>query len=109
MNLAYLPIGITEWSDLPTSTHPGESGAATVRTRQFGDVQLRVVEYSPGYVADHWCDKGHIVYVLAGQLVIEHEHGQKYALTKGASYHVPDEKARHRVRSEQGATIFVVD
>jgi hypothetical protein len=110
MNLSSLTVGVTDWSELPESVHPGESGTATMRMRQFEDIQLRLVVYSANYVADHWCHKGHIVFVVAGQLVIEHERGAKYALTPGTSYHVPDNDGpRHRVFSEGGATIFIVD
>ena len=110
MNLDNLPVGITDWSELPASVHPGESGTATVRMRQLGDIQLRLVVYSTNYIADHWCHKGHIVFVVAGQLVIEHQHGLTYTLRRGASYHVADDDGPpHRVLSENGATIFIVD
>jgi hypothetical protein len=110
MNLSGLTVGITDWSELPASVHPGELGAATMRMRQFDDIQLRLVAYSANYVADHWCHKGHIVFVVAGQLVIEHERGAKYTLTPGISYHVADNDGPpHRVLSESGATIFIVD
>ena len=110
MNLNDLPVGITDWPQIPASTHPGETGMAMMRTRQFGDIQLRVVEYSREYVADHWCHKGHIVFVVSGRLVIEHEGGAAYVLTQGTSYHVADGDGRpHRVLSEEGATVFIVD
>ncbi len=110
MNLDSLSPGMTEWSQVPASRHPGETGVATMRARQFGDIQLRLVEYSPRYVADHWCHKGHIVFVVAGRLVIEHQQGPTYVLAPGTSYHVPDGACPpHRVLSEDGATIFVVD
>ena len=110
MNLDNTPVGITDWSKVPASVHPGEKGNATMRVRQVGDIQLRLVDYSPQYVADHWCHKGHIVFVVAGRLVIEHQHGFKYDLTPGKSYHVADgDGPPHRVLSEDGATIFIVD
>ena len=110
MNLDNLPVGITDWSELTASVHPGESGTATMRTHQLGDIQLRLVDYSTDYVADHWCHKGHIVFVVAGQLTIEHQNSVTYALTQGNSYHVSDDDGPpHRVLSEGGATIFIVD
>ncbi len=110
MRLESFPADATEWSGLPTSLHPGESGVATMRTRRLGEIQLRLVEYSAGYLADHWCGKGHIVFVLEGHLVIEHQDGPAYALTAGMSYHVADSESRpHRVRSQNGGTIFIVD
>jgi quercetin dioxygenase-like cupin family protein len=110
MNLNNFPADITDWSQIPASVDPGETGTATMRTRQLGEIQLRHVEYSPKYIADHWCHKGHIVFVVSGRLVIEHLGGAPYLLTQGASYHVPDgDVPPHRVRSEDGATIFIVD
>ncbi len=109
MKLENLPVGITNWSQVPVSVVPGESGRATVRTRQFGGVQLRLVDYSAGYIADHWCSKGHIVFAVMGDLMIEHQGGPRYTLTPGMSYHVADEGPPHRVLSDAGATIFVVD
>jgi hypothetical protein len=110
MNLVNLPAGITDWSGVPASVHPGASGTATMRTRRFGDIQLRLVVYGANYVADHWCHKGHIVFVVAGKLSIEHQMGLTYTLTTGTSYHVADDEGPpHRVLSENGATIFIVD
>jgi hypothetical protein len=110
MKLENLPLGITDWSRVPASVQPGESGTATARTRQLGDIQVRVVDYSGDYVADHWCRKGHIVFVVAGGLVIEHQDGRRYTLTPGMSYHVADDDGPpHRALSGEGATVFVVD
>ncbi|OYW12811.1 MAG: hypothetical protein B7X34_01515 [Acidobacteriia bacterium 12-62-4] len=110
MHIDNLPSSMTDWSTLPASEHPGESGLALVRTRQFGEIQLRLVEYSASYVGDHWCNKGHLIYVIAGQLVIEHEDGGPLLLPAGTSYHVgDDERPAHRARSDHGATVFIVD
>lgn len=110
MRLENLPVGVTDWLQIPPSSHPGASGTATARTRQFGEIQLRRVDYSAGYVADHWCSKGHLVFVVAGDLTIEHRDGRRYALTSGMSYHVADDDGPpHRALSESGATVFIVD
>jgi|SRR6266851_313678 len=110
MNLDNLPVGITDWSEVTALVYPGESGRATMRMCQFGDICLRLIDYSSNYVADHWCHKGHIVFVVARQLVIEHQHGLSYRLTPGTSYHVTDDEGPpHRALSENGATVFVVD
>jgi hypothetical protein len=92
MDLDNLPVGITDWSEVTASVHPGESGSVTMRRCHFGDIRLRLVDYSSNYVADCWCHKGHIVFVVAGQLVIEHQHGVSYKLTPGTSYHVADDE-----------------
>ncbi len=110
MNLSNFPAGITDWSQLPASVHPGTSGTATVQTHQLGEIQLRRIVYSANYVADHWCHKGHIVFVISGQLMMEHQQNLSYTLTPGTSYHVADDDgAPHRVRSENGAMIFIMD
>ncbi len=110
MNLDNISVGVTDWSQIPESVHAGASGTATVRSRQLGDIQLRLVVYSSSYMADHWCSKGHIVFVVAGEVMIEHQHGVTYTLMPGMSYHVADEDGPpHRVLSESGATLFLVD
>jgi hypothetical protein len=106
MKLANLPTGVTDWAQFPASTHPGESGMATARVRQCGEIQLRLVEYSANYLADHWCRKGHV----AGRLTIEHQGASSYTLTAGMSYQAADDDGPpHRLRTESGATIFIVD
>ena len=110
MKLTNLPSSMTDWSTLPSSVHPGESGTAVVRSRQFGEIQLRMVEYSASYVGDHWCHKGHLTFVTSGQMIIEHLDGRTLTLPAGTSYHVADDDGPpHRARSEGGATVFVVD
>ena len=84
--------------------------AITVSSRQIGDIQVRVVEYGVGYVADHWCHKGHILFVLTGTLTIEHDDGGSYDVAAGESWHAGDDQgAPHRVVCPDGATVFIVD
>jgi hypothetical protein len=110
MNFKGLPTGVTEWSRIPESTHPGASGTARVRSQQLTEIQLRCVVYSENYLADHWCSKGHIVFVVEGELTIEHKDGDAFSLKTGTTYHVADDEAtQHRVRSKLGATVFIVD
>lgn len=110
MKLAALPLGTIDWTALPTTAHAGETGAATMRSRSFGDIQLRLVEYGVNYLADHWCNKGHILFVVQGALTIEHRDGSHSDLTAGMTWHAADDGApSHRVLSEQGAQVFIVD
>ena len=110
MNFPGLPCGMIEWANEPAETSPGETGSASARTRRFGDIQLRLVDYSTGYLADHWCDKGHVLFVVAGGLVIEHRDGSRFELAPGMTWHVADHgAAAHRVICEHGATVFIVD
>jgi hypothetical protein len=89
--------------------HPGERGMATWRTAQRGDIRVRIVEYSPGFLADHWCRKGHVVYVLEGSFVSELEGGRRTVLTAGMCYLVADEAEAHRSSTEGGVKLLIVD
>ena len=110
MKLSDLPLGVIDWLTLPQTIDRGESGTAVSRTRSFGEIRLRLVAYGPGYVADHWCGKGHILHVVAGSLAIEHADGTTNELGPGMTWHVADEAfPPHRVVCERGATVFIVD
>src|ERR1700716_1740752 len=89
--------------------HPGQARAATWRTRQFGPIRVRMVEYTPGYLADHWCSKGHILLCLEGELHTELQDGQEFTLRPGMSYQVADNAEAHRSSTLTGAKLFVVD
>lgn len=110
MNIPALPFTVTDWSNIPVTEHPGESGKAFWRTLQIGDIRIRVVEYTPGYLADHWCDRGHILYVLEGELETELRDGRVFTLKAGMSYQVSDfGDAAHRSATAGGAKLFIVD
>jgi len=109
VKMEHIPFGTTDWSGVAATTHPGESGTALWRTREFGGIRVRIVEYSPGYVADHWCSKGHILFVLEGELETELADGRSVFLKAGMSYQVADEAEPHRSRTRNGAKLFVVD
>jgi quercetin dioxygenase-like cupin family protein len=109
MEMNDIPFGLTDWADVPETLHPGETGTARWRTREFGGIRVRVVEYSPGYRADHWCEKGHILLVLDGVLETELGDGRTVKLTAGTSYQVADGAEPHRSSTEDGARLFIVD
>ncbi len=109
MKIENLPFGTTDWATVSATQHPGETGQALWRTRQFGDVRVRMVEYSPGYRADHWCQKGHFLLVLEGELVTELADGRVVTLHQGMSYQVADGAEAHRSVTAAGAKLFVVD
>ena len=109
MRLTDIPFGTTDWADVPVTRHPGETGEATWRTRQFGEVRVRMVDYSPGYLADHWCDKGHIILVLEGEMTTELKDGRAVLMRPGLSYQVGDGAMAHRSRTATGAKLFIVD
>ena len=66
MKISAIPFGTTDWSEVPPVEHKGDTGMSHWRTRQFGDIRVRMVDYSPGYFADHWCQKGHILLCVEG-------------------------------------------
>ena len=109
MQLADIPFGTTQWSTVATTEHRGETGTATWRTCQFGAVRVRMVEYSAGYRADHWCEKGHILLCISGDLETELADGRTFVLSPGMSYQVADGAEPHRSSSRTGATLFIVD
>ncbi|MCK6449963.1 MAG: DHCW motif cupin fold protein [Alphaproteobacteria bacterium] len=109
MRMDGIPFGTTDWEDVPVTVHPGERGEARWRTRHFGDIRVRMVEYSPGYVADHWCSKGHILLVLEGSLRTELKDGRVVELKPGSSYQVADNAEAHRSSTAVGAKLFIVD
>jgi hypothetical protein len=110
MKLPTTPFTVTDWASTVPTKHPGEAGQALWRTLQLEDVRVRMVEYSPGYLADHWCDRGHILYVLEGELETELRDGRTFKLTAGMSYQVSDfGDAAHRSSTRTGAKLFIVD
>ncbi|MEQ4530614.1 MAG: DHCW motif cupin fold protein [Mixta sp.] len=109
MQIKHLPFGITDWQNVVSEKHLGEKGYALWRTQRFNDIRVRIVDYSAGYLADHWCDKGHILYCLEGELHTELEDGRTFILTPGMSYQVADNAEAHRSSSPSGAKLFIVD
>jgi hypothetical protein len=105
--MAFTP---TDWSAIPPTEHPGETGMSWWRTFTAGDLRVRMVEYSPGYLADHWCDRGHVLLVLEGEIESELKDGRNVRLTAGMSYQVSDfGDAAHRSSTATGAKLFIVD
>jgi hypothetical protein len=109
MLMFQIPFGTTDWSSVERTEHPGETGVAHWRTRQFGNIRVRMVEYSAGYLADHWCQKGHILLCLEGELNTELAYGRVVTLKPGMSYQVADNDMAHRSRTAVPTTLFVVD
>ena len=102
-------FGITDWNSVAAERHEGTTGFALWRVQNFGNVRVRIVEYSANYLADHWCKKGHIIFCVEGEMITELEDGREFILTAGLSYQVGDGAEAHRTRSEKGVTLFIVD
>jgi quercetin dioxygenase-like cupin family protein len=109
MKIDDVPFQTTDWSTVAATEHPGEVGLARWRTIERGNLRVRMVEYSPGYVADHWCERGHVILVLEGELITELRDGRRFTLGPGVSYQVADGDGAHRSVSPKGARLFIVD
>ena len=109
MRIPAAAMVVTNWAHIQPEEHAGESGIATWRTQHLGDIRVRMVEYSAGYRADHWCAKGHVILCLHGSLDIELRDGTRLAMKAGESYQVGDGEPAHRSRTAQGAKLFIVD
>jgi hypothetical protein len=109
MQLSDIPFQITDWESIHPTVHPGTQGVAYWRTKSHGSIRVRMVEYSPGYVADHWCEKGHILLCLQGELLTELADGRTVRIGPGMTYEVADGAEPHRSSSPGGAKLFIVD
>jgi hypothetical protein len=109
LKIENLPFGTVDWAAVEVTSHQGATGVAHWRTRLFGEVRLRLMEYFPGYVADHWCVKGHFMLCIEGELETELADGRRCTLKPGMSYHVADGAEPHRSRTTVGAKLFCVD
>jgi quercetin dioxygenase-like cupin family protein len=113
MDMGDIPFGVTDWEGVEETEHAGTTGTAFWRTRTFGPadnpIRVRMVSYSPGYLADHWCRKGHILLCLEGELHTTLEDGRRFTLTPGMSYQVADNAEAHQSATPTGARLFIVD
>lgn len=104
-----IPFQITDWDDVPTTRHAGETGYAHWKTKNHGSLRIRMVEYSPGYKADHWCELGHVLFCLEGEMDTELSDGSSVRLRAGMSYEVSDGLSSHRTSTTTGAKLLIVD
>jgi hypothetical protein len=109
MEMVASPMFLTDWNHITSSKIPGDSGFVLSRTQSFGEIRIRMVEYSPGYAADHWCAKGHVILCLSGTIDIESEDGERVRLEAGQSLQVGDGDPAHRSSTLAGAILFIVD
>jgi quercetin dioxygenase-like cupin family protein len=98
-----------DWSTITKIEHNGASGTSHWQTLQFTGLRVRIVEYSTGYLADHWCQKGHIVHCLEGEFISELENGESFSLSKGMTYIVSDNLSSHRSVSKNGVKLLIID
>jgi hypothetical protein len=104
-----IPFQTIDWDLIQKTQHAGESGMAFWQTLQLPGLRIRIVEYSPGYLADHWCRKGHIVHCLEGEFISESEDGSEFLLTKGTTYVISDNLSSHRSKTKDGVRLLIID
>ncbi len=109
MKMSDIPYSLTDWSKVVPEEHKGTTGTGYWRTRSFGGIDVHMVEYTPGYCADGWCTKGHIVLCLEGELHSRLKDGRTFVLTPGMGYQVADNTGAHQSSTETGAKLFVID
>lgn len=110
MKIHGVPFSLTDWSMITPVEYKGETGTSFWRTFEAGNIRVRMVEYSSGFGSDHWCGRGHVLFVLEGELVIKLKDGNVFNLTSGTSFQVSDDEENpHRAFTEKGAKVFIVD
>lgn len=107
--MSQIPFHTIDWNDIPKTEHVGETGTSFWQTLQFEGLRVRLVEYSAGYLADHWCTKGHIVHCLEGEFISELKNGDSFTLTKGMTYIVSDQLSSHRSVTKDGVKLLIID
>ena len=110
MKFENVPFTVTDWEKIPAVEHKGESGTSFWRIFESGNVRARIVDYSPGFVSDHYCPRGHVLYVLSGEVTLKLKDGREFILTAGMSFQAEDDAANpHSPWSKSGARVFIVD
>ena len=104
-----IPFQVIDWLGIEQIEHKGQRGSAFWKTLQYPGLRIRIVTYSAGYIADHWCQKGHIVHCLDGELITEHENGGMYVLKEGMTYVVSDDLSSHRSVAAKEVKLLIID
>ncbi len=110
MKIGQLPLTVTDWAAVPKTDHPGQTGMSSWRAFEREGLRVRVVEYSAGFRSDHWCPRGHVLFVLEGEFGIELKDGRNILMEAGMSFQAGDDETNpHLAYSEKGARVFIVD
>ena len=109
MKIQEHPFTTINWDKIEKEKYNGEKGFALWQTIMMSDIRIRMVQYSKGYIADHWCNKGHVIYCIKGKMKTELQDGRTMKMKKGITYHVGDNSADHRSTSKKGCMLFIVD
>jgi len=110
MHITDVPFSLSIWKKIEPVEYPGETGTSFWRTFAAGNIRVRLVEYSPGFRSDHWCERGHVLLVLEGEFVLELKDGRVYIMLPGTSFQVSDDDSNpHLAYTQKGAKVFIVD
>jgi quercetin dioxygenase-like cupin family protein len=109
MNITDIPFHTTEWKNIETIRHDGETRYGVWKTIHIGNIRIRQVEYSVDYRANHWCSKGHILLCIEGEMTTELKDGRRFVLKEGTSYQLGDNMEPHRSFTQKGCKLFIVD
>lgn len=87
----------------------GTSGFVFSKSVDLGTIRMRQLSFSENYEADHWCEKGHIIHVLAGELIIEYQDGSQVTIPTGQSLILGDSISLHKAKTESESTVLIID
>ena len=90
---------------------PWETPARNVRFKAItkNGVQLRLLEFSRGFVEHDWCTRKHIGYVLSGELAIELPEGV-VRIREGEGLVLSGSGAKHKASPvTETVTLFLVE
>ena len=107
--MSTIPFQTIDWDSIEKPEQIGTTGIAPWPTTQLGGLRIRKVTYSKDYLADHWCQKGHIVHCLEGVFISELESGEQVQLSKGMTYIVSDNESSHRSIAANGVELLIID
>ena len=85
-------------------------GGMRCKIYRYGNQQLRLIEYTKEMLP-HWCEKGHIGYLLEGQFEIEYEN-EKLVYQPGDGIFIPGgekHKQQGKVLTDIVKVVFVED
>ena len=108
-NMSKIPFQTIDWEKIERTEHKGVTGVAGWRTLEYPGLRIRLVDYSAGYQANHWCEKGHIVHCLEGSFISQLKSGESFFLAAGMSYVVSDNLSSHMSVTENGVRLLIVD
>ena len=91
---------------------PWDESVTGVRMKVYreSDTQIRLVEFSRGFVESVWCRRGHIGYVLDGRFEVSFPDSQEIFEAGDGVLIPPGDEHRHKARAlTDTATLILVE